>query len=123
MARDAASRICGHVSLHQVGDGPDADLWTASGLGPQRLMGLNRLFVARAHRRSHVGETLMITATRYAHQHGVQPALDVAQHGSAAIALDERLGWRRVGEWELTVDAKRSLPLFAYAGPPPSGLL
>lgn len=120
VARDEGSRVQGHVALQGVGDGRSAELWCeAAGVGPERLSVVEKLFVSPTHRRQHLGEALIGVATSYAHEHGTRPVLDVAQRGLAAIRLYERLGWRRVGAWELPVDQERRLPVFCYLGPPP----
>ncbi|QLL06324.1 GNAT family N-acetyltransferase [Mycobacterium vicinigordonae] len=116
--RDVTSRIRGHVALHGLPDSPASDRWTAaSGIAAEHLLELSRLFVSTAHRRQRLGEALTAEATRYAHGLAVQPVLEVAQQAVAAIRLYERLGWHRVGEWELTIDEQRRLPIFAYLGP------
>lgn len=118
VARDAASSIQGHVALHRVVEGPASDLWTrAAGIGQERLVALSRLIVSPTYRRQRLGEALANAATRYVHELGARPVLDVAQDSVAAIRFYECLGWRRVGEWELTFDGDRHLPLFAYLGP------
>lgn len=124
VVRDDSSTIQGHVGVQGVKPGPAADLWTAaSGTDPELLLEVNRLFVSPAHRRQRLGEALLAEVVRYAHEQGAQPVLEVSQQGAAAIRLYERLGWRRVGEWELTVDEQRRLPLFLYLGPAVGSML
>jgi GNAT superfamily N-acetyltransferase len=63
------------------------------------LASVSRLFVRPAARGQRLGEVLLGTATAHAREHGLGLLLDVvADQGSPAIALYERLGWRFAGE-------------------------
>jgi GNAT superfamily N-acetyltransferase len=90
-------RLMGHVALcSAVGDAA-APLWSAaSGLPPQRLGVVAKLFVAPSARGRGGGATLLAHACAEAGRRGLRPALEVLAHDKRAIALYERAGWRRV---------------------------
>jgi ribosomal protein S18 acetylase RimI-like enzyme len=77
----------GHIAL--VAEDPE----------PAELVSVSRLFVRPAARGRRLGEALLRTAAAHAAVHGLGLVLDVvAEEGSPAIALYERLGWRFVAE-------------------------
>ena len=96
--------VVGHVTLcSAVGDAA-APLWSqASGLPPDRLAAIGRLFVAPRARGRGVGASLLAQACAEARLRRLRPALEVLDHDRGAIALYERLGWCRVAsataEW------------------------
>jgi GNAT superfamily N-acetyltransferase len=99
--------VIGHVALvSAVGDGA-APVWSAaSGLPPERIAVVAKLFVAPAGRGRGLGALLLDQATAEARRRGLHPALEVLDHDRAAMALYERAGWQRVGSapapWAMT---------------------
>jgi GNAT superfamily N-acetyltransferase len=89
--------LLGHIALcGAVGD-TGAPVWTAAtGLPPERIAEVARLFIAPDARGQGFGATLLETACAEARRLGFRPTLKVLDHDRAAIALYERLGWRRV---------------------------
>ena len=89
--------VIGHVALcGAVGDAA-APLWSAaSGLPPDRIAEVTRLFVAPGARGRGVGAALLAKAWAEARSRGLRSALEVLDHDQRAIALYERTGWRLV---------------------------
>ncbi|MER6509321.1 GNAT family N-acetyltransferase [Nonomuraea sp. NPDC001636] len=71
-------RVLGHVGLAGTGEGPQ----------------VTRLFVVPAARGRGLAPLLLDTVRKAA---GTPVLLEVSDEGRAAVALYERLGWRRVG--------------------------
>lgn len=87
--------VMGHMALCNAAGNAAAPLWsTASGLPPQRLTVVAKLFVAPGARGR--GGALLARVCAEAHPQGLRPALEVLEHNQRAIALYERVGWRRV---------------------------
>jgi GNAT superfamily N-acetyltransferase len=90
-------RVTGHVALCSALGDEAAPLWSAaSGLLPERLAMVSRLFVALSARGRDVGAALLAHACAAAGRLGLRPALEVLAHDQKAVALYERAGWRRV---------------------------
>jgi GNAT superfamily N-acetyltransferase len=89
--------IVGHVALcSAVGDSA-APLWSmASGLPPEQIAAVGRLFVAPGARGRGLGTALLSEASTEARSCGLRPALEVLDHDRGAISLYERAGWHRV---------------------------
>jgi GNAT superfamily N-acetyltransferase len=89
--------VIGHVALcGAVGDAA-APLWSAaSGLPPEQLAVVAKLFVAPRARGHGVGAALLAHAGAEARRRDLRPAIEVLDHDRGAIALYERTGWRRV---------------------------
>jgi len=99
---DAA--VLGHVVLHGNA-GPIAERQPAS---------VSRLFVRPGARGRRLGEALLATATEYAADRNLGLMLEVVEEDrSAAIALYERLGWRRAGhrtaDWQTPAGVRPQL--------------
>jgi GNAT superfamily N-acetyltransferase len=111
--------VIGHVTLcSALGDGA-APIWSqASGLPPDHLAAIGRLFVALSARGRGLGAALLAQACAEARLRGLRPALEVLDHDRGAIALYERQGWRRVAsvlaEW---ARAGSGQALFYYIAP------
>jgi len=89
---------------------------------PAELASVSRLFVRPAARGQRLGEALLRTATAHAADHGLGLVLDVlAEGGSPAIALYERLGWRFVAErsawWRTTAGVRPRLRRYLLPEP------
>jgi GNAT superfamily N-acetyltransferase len=89
--------LLGHVALcSAVGDAA-APLWsTASGLPPEQIAVVAKLFVAPSARGRGLGEALLVKACAEARRRGLLPALEVLDHDRGAIAFYERMGWHLV---------------------------
>ena len=90
---DDGGDVVGHVALAGAFTGPGV---------PDGALGISRLFVASRANGRGAGAALLAAARAAA---GDRPlGLEVADSSTAARALYERLGWRRVGEdlaaWE-----------------------
>ena len=85
-------QIAGHVNLIR---GLRLEcLLRASGLDPDELGGVARLYVDPAFRRQGLARELLDTAADAAVVHGLLPVLDVVADSRPAIALYEQAGWR-----------------------------
>ena len=114
---EAPEAIAGHVVLCAATAEASAAVWSgATGLAPERLAAVTRLFVAPESRGLGLGRRLFETACAEAAGRGLRPALDVVETNRSAIALYERLGWQRVAS-ELWAFA-RELRLHYYIAPP-----
>jgi GNAT superfamily N-acetyltransferase len=112
-------RIVGHVALHIPPDYPTLELAGArTGLPPDGLVLLARLFVAPSARRTGLGRTLLRHAAAQARVLGRRAVLDVGQTLASAVALYEAEGWSRVGELHLPLDEETMLDLWVYVSPP-----
>ena len=101
--------IAGHVALVR---GMRLEcLLRATGLTPDELGGITRLYVDPAGRRKGLARALLDSATESAATHGLQPVLDVVAGSRPAIALYEQAGWRFVGTQPATwVDPDGTTP-------------
>lgn len=110
--------VVGHVALHWEGADPTLiAAHRATGLPVDGLIMLARLFVAPSARRLGVGRALLEHATAEAQSRGRRAVLDVGQPLSAAVALYESQGWKRVGELHLALDAHTTLSVWVYVSP------
>ncbi|MGH9169339.1 MAG: GNAT family N-acetyltransferase [Acidimicrobiales bacterium] len=113
--------LAGHVALNVAEGDPAISVSTAwTGLGPEHLAVVSRLFVVPACRRAGVARALVDTAVRAAHEAGQRPVLDVLQADTEAISTYETLGWERAGSIVFkSARTGESMPGFVYAGPVP----
>lgn len=89
--------LIGHVALCSAAGDSAAPLWSeASGLPPEHLGVVAKLFAAPRARGRGVGAALLETIRAEVRIRGLRPVLEVLDHDQAAIALYERTGWRRV---------------------------
>ncbi len=87
--------VAGHVALVR---GLRLDcLLRATGLPPEALGGITRLYVDPRFQRLGLARDLLDTAAGAAVDHGLLPVLDVVDDSAPAIALYERAGWHLVG--------------------------
>lgn len=112
--------VIGHVVLRGAEDQLSAPAWcAATGLAPQQLAAVAKLFVAPRARGRGVGAALLAAACAEARQRGLTPVLEVLDHDQSAIALYERLGWHRVASdpvpW--AQDGAAPMLLHAYVAP------
>jgi GNAT superfamily N-acetyltransferase len=85
-------QIAGHINLIR---GLRLEcLLRATGLDPDELGGVARLYVDPAFRRLGLARGLLDTAADAAIAHGLLPVLDVVADSFPAIALYEQAGWR-----------------------------
>lgn len=96
-------RPAGHVGLAGPRPGEGAPGVWAGRPGAAPAVMVNRLYVSPSARGHGLGALLLAEAVAEARTRGLQPVLDVAAHDGAAVALYERLGWRRLAtvaqEW------------------------
>jgi GNAT superfamily N-acetyltransferase len=89
-----AGVIIGHVCA--VRGIEDPVVTSYAGVTSQQLASVSRLFVAGHARGRGVGTSLLTAVRLWAHDHGLELMLDVVESDAPALALYERLGWRRV---------------------------
>jgi ribosomal protein S18 acetylase RimI-like enzyme len=93
--------VVGHIAVHSGID--QRDVSAALDLTPDRILGITRLFVGSAARGLGAAQRLMDVADQYAATNDFGLALDVVDGSTAAIALYEGRGWKRVAtenaEW------------------------
>ncbi len=117
--RDGA--VVGHAVLRPAG-GTDAaePVAGATGSPVDRIALLARLFVAPDARRGGLAGKLIEVVLAEARRRDLLLALDVVGGHNGAIALYERLGWRRVAtinaSWMPVVDGEGT-PLHCYVAP------
>lgn len=109
--------IVGHVAIAEPRpDDAAAALWrehdpTAS------IAVLGRLFVLRSARGHALGRRLVHAAQAHASTQGMRLVLDVITKDEAAIALYERLGWRRLGTADHDGGQGNTVLAYCYIGP------
>ncbi|MBO3741212.1 GNAT family N-acetyltransferase [Actinoplanes flavus] len=110
--------IVGHVALHCPPEDPTLSAAsTATGLPPDRLALLARLFTAPEVRRAGLGRALLRHATGHAPLLGRRAVLDVGMSLPKAVALYESEGWSRAGELHIPLDEGPMLDLWVYVSP------
>jgi GNAT superfamily N-acetyltransferase len=115
---DNDGRIVGHITLRAGTADASAAVWSdATGLLPEQLASVTRLFVSRDRRGAEVGGALLDAACTEAATRGLHPALDVVETNHDAIRLYEQRGWRRVLSEPWAAHDGKTL-LHYYVGPP-----
>ena len=95
---EESGTLVGHVALHRRSSEAVMSLATqALGADAGSMAVVARLLVRPDRRRQGVGRLLLSEATAAAIRLGRRPILDVATQFSAAVALYESAGWKRVG--------------------------
>jgi GNAT superfamily N-acetyltransferase len=113
--RDGA--LIGHVAVHDRSLTETMALASRE-LGSSTAFGVvARLLVSPDARGQHVGETLLDVASRTARERGLVPILDTVSRLAPAVALYERTGWTRIGEFPFTTDGE-DLTVYVYAHSP-----
>jgi GNAT superfamily N-acetyltransferase len=109
--------LVGHVLLARVPD--DDPLVALLPWAMAEVAEVKRLFVVPVARRRRVGATLLDTASTSARALGLLPVLEVLGRDAAALALYERLGWRRLGQRSAIWDEHHGeeLDIQVYASP------
>jgi GNAT superfamily N-acetyltransferase len=104
--------VVGHIGLVR---GAQADcLPRATGRGAHELAGVVRLFIDPAARRMGHARELLDTAVAHAVSGNLVAVLDVVDGARAAIALDERSGWRLVGRESATLSTPSGFSARAF---------
>lgn len=89
--------VIGHVALRGAVGESAAPIWSAAtGLPPEAIAAVAKLFIAPSVQGRGLGAALLAEACAEARTRGLRPALEVLDHDQAAIALYERTGWQRV---------------------------
>ena len=111
--------VVGHVALHTPADDPTFNqVRLATGRDAAAIAVVARLFSSPDVRGRGIGWALLTRAEQAAHAVGRLPVLDVGKALTAAVALYEQGGWRRVGEFTFYLRGQ-SLDMWIYAGPAP----
>lgn len=111
-------QIVGHVALRAGTAEAGAEVWSgATGLPPEQLAAISRLFVASESRGEGVGSALLDTACGVAASRGLHPVLHVTETNREAIGLYERRGWRRVHIEPWRADKSGKTLLHYYVAP------
>lgn len=113
---EIGGKVAGHVALHE---GSLAKTWAVAkrALGRQTRLGVvARLVVSPAARGQHLGGALLQVATDEARARGLAPILDTVSRLEHAVALYERSGWTRIGEFAFPLDGQ-DLTVYVYAAP------
>jgi GNAT superfamily N-acetyltransferase len=117
---EQAGAVVGHVALRCPPDDPTMVVAErATGLSPDRLAMVSRLFIAPELRGTGLGRTLLRHATGQARSRGRRAVLDVGQRLTAAVDLYESEGWQRVDALHLPLDRDTVLDLWVYVSPEP----
>ena len=109
--RDGA--VVGHVALHAKSLAETMTL-AAEQLGPDTAVTVvARLLVSPAARGERIGERLLEVAVGEGRARGLVPILDTVSRLTPAVALYERTGWKRIGEFPFTTDGE-NLTVYVY---------
>jgi ribosomal protein S18 acetylase RimI-like enzyme len=113
----------GHIALSSPRTGDLAPhVWSRTvGAGVDHAGVISRLFVGPAARGRGVASLLLAQAVHHAQERGLHPVLDVVASDASAIALYERLGWSRLGQFDQAWDSGQKITVHCYAaqGPTP----
>lgn len=110
--------VVGHVVLRPSSAPPSASLAASElGVDTEELAFIARLLVAPSARRKGIAGALLDHAVADARGRGHVPVLDVVTRDVGAIALYEARGWRRLGNYDLTLRNAATLSLAVYAAP------
>lgn len=117
---DWQGTVSGHIAIRGASGDSSAALWsTACDRSPDSLAEVTRLFVIQDARGHGYGAALLAEACGEARARGLRPVLKVLDHDRAAMALYDRMGWRRIASvrmpWK-TDEASRAL-LHHYLAP------
>jgi len=89
--------LVGHVALCSAVGDTAAPVWSAAcDLPPEHIAAIAKLFVAPSARGRGLGAPLLTQACGEARSRRLRPALEVLDHDGGAIALYERMRWRRI---------------------------
>lgn len=107
--------VIGHVALCRAAEETGAPVWSAAaGVPADHIAAVARLFVAPGARGFGIGELLLGTACAWAEQHDLVAALEVLDRDRHAVALYERLGWRRVASAIAPWSAEDGAPVLLH---------
>jgi PAS domain S-box-containing protein len=113
-------RPVGHAALHSGAEDPAAHVVAGRrpGMRSSDVAVIARLVVARAARRTGLGELLLVTACDAARAARLVPALDVAKDLVESVRFYEALGWSRGGDVALDSPTGPGAAR-GYTAPPP----
>lgn len=94
-----STQLGGHVSVTQVGPGPEAQGWAAGTRHPiDKLAAVSVLFVDHELAGQGVGGALLDAAVSWIREHDLVPVLDVVSESHDAVAFYRRRGWQVIGQ-------------------------
>jgi len=113
---DLDGRVVGQAG---IGEAEGLPPQVREAVGDEPVVAVVRLFVAPSGRGCGAGRALLDAAVAMAADRGARAVLDVEAGGTAAIALYERAGWKRVhsgpGDW--TTPSGEAALLHHYVSP------
>ncbi len=114
----ADAEIVGHVALHRHSTPAAMTLATdALGCDESELAVVARLLVAPERRRQGIARQLLDTAVAHGRASGRIPILDVWTGLPDAIAMYDRLGWRRLGPVAFTPPERDPMQEIVFVAP------
>jgi GNAT superfamily N-acetyltransferase len=114
--------VIGHVALHPAATTSVVDLAAGQlGRSHDEIGVVSRLLVASERRREGLGTCLVGLATSECRRLGLIPILDVGDGLDAAIALYEKLRWRRLGHVEVRLPTGIRVGEYVYTAPDEPG--
>ena len=112
-------RVVGHVGLSRSGAGDLAAVLCSrqEGVPLDGIAVVSRLFVSPTARGCGIGAMLLATAVGDARERTLRPVLDVLASDTSAVALYERLGWRRLGTIDQEWGPAQTVCVRCYSAP------
>ncbi|MCP2330747.1 GNAT family N-acetyltransferase [Actinoalloteichus caeruleus] len=109
--------VVGHVGVSRPAGEAAVAMWGEhAAAASDSVAVLGRLFVLSRARSHSLGERLTRAAMAHAVELGRRLVLDVMEKDRAAIALYERLGWRRIGSTTHALE-ESGVPAYCYVSP------
>lgn len=94
---DRQGTVSGHIAIRGASGDSSASIWsTACDRSPGSLAEVTRLFVTQDARGHGYGAALLAAACGEARSRDLLPVLKVLDRDRAAMALYDRMGWRRI---------------------------
>ncbi len=113
--------VVGHVSVHESGhEVISAVAAEATGRPPTEFAVLARLMISPQARGHGLAARLIELVADHAAERGRHLILDVLRDATGAIAVYERLGWRRLGPAIRPTPGRPDIDLWVYLAPEPA---